>query len=608
MLKFIALSAIAALSAASAHADDAAKILAANKAAMGHWTGKATLTLSYAYAGQGLTGTNTSVDDVRNGRFIDSYNIPPDAGASGFDGSKAWEKEPSGTVTNQAGGDVLQLAINESWRTRNGWWHKGYDGAAAVSDGRKSDPTGKFDVVTITPKGGKPFDAWFDAGTHLLARTVEKNGTLTITTSYLDYASVDGAMIAKKQIVDDGSGAANAQTLTLTEAHFSKALPVSAFTQPKPALHDFSIANGAHSTTVPFQLINNHIYAEVSINGAAPMLFLFDTGGHDILTPETSKALHVKAAGTTTSAGGGDAVVTAGEARVDSIRVGDATITGQPVTVLQFSPPGVEGVQEDGMVGYEFFARFIMQIDYGKRTLTFFDKRFFDRSTAGTPVPMALYHQFPEVRGTYAGIPGRFGIDTGARSALLLTRPFAQTNHLRGKAGTGVEAMTGWGVGGPSRSFVTRGGELTLGPVDIGKPVAMLSVDKGGAGGAEGFPNNIGGGILKRYIVSIDYDHNLLYLKPVAGPVADLDSYDRAGVWFNEAEDGFKVIEITRGGPAEAAGLQKDDIVTAVDGVPAARIHLYDLRARLRNDPPGTVVTLAVKGGKDIKVTLHDLI
>ncbi|HTT99088.1 MAG TPA: hypothetical protein VMF58_13640, partial [Rhizomicrobium sp.] len=85
-------------------------ILAANKAAMGNWADKATLKVEYAYSGQGLTGTSSSLEDLQNGRYVDSYDIPPQSGATGFDGEKAWEKEPSGTVTDQAGGDVLPLA------------------------------------------------------------------------------------------------------------------------------------------------------------------------------------------------------------------------------------------------------------------------------------------------------------------------------------------------------------------------------------------------------------------------------------------------------------------------------------------------------------------
>ncbi|HTQ13408.1 MAG TPA: aspartyl protease family protein [Rhizomicrobium sp.] len=591
-----------------AHANDAAKILAANKAASGNWSGKETLTLSYSYAGQGLDGTSQSKIDVRQGRFVDSYDIAPDTGASGFDGAHAWEKEPSGTVTNQAGGDVLPLAVNEAYRDRNGWWRPGFGGATVTGAGSNTDMSGTFDVLTVTPKGGKSFEAWFDSRTHLLARTVEKQVTLTYTTSYRDYSPVDGAMIAHRLIVTDGTSVADAQTYTLVSARFSKALPASAYARPKAELHDYAIAGGAPSTTVPFRLLNNHIYADVSVDGGAPMPFIFDTGGHDILTPDTARMLHVRSAGATASTGGGDAVVQSGEARVESIRVGDATITDQPVSVLQFSAPGVEGIREAGMVGYEFFARFVMRIDYGRQTLTFFDKRAFDPKTAGTPVPMALYHQFPEVRGSYDGIPARFGIDTGARSPLLLTRPFAEQHKLRDGAAKGVDAMTGWGVGGPTRSFVERGGDLVLGGVTIPHPVTMLSTDKGGAGGSDAFPNNVGGGVLKRFVVTFDYDRGLLYLKRIDAPVADLDTFDRAGAWFNDSPEGFEVIDITHGGPAEASGLKKGDFVTAVDGVPAGRIHLYDLRMRLRDDPPGTVVTLAVKGGGDVKVTLRDQI
>ena len=33
-----------------------------------------------------------------------------------------------------------------------------------------------YDVLTVTPKDGKPFDAWFDAKTHLLSRVDRKAG------------------------------------------------------------------------------------------------------------------------------------------------------------------------------------------------------------------------------------------------------------------------------------------------------------------------------------------------------------------------------------------------------------------------------------------------
>ena len=97
-----------------------------------------------------------------------------------------------------------------------------------------------------------------------------------------------------------------------------------------------------------------------------------------------------------------------------------------------------------------------------------------------------------------------------------------------------------------------------------------------------------------------------MYLKPVSGPVADLDTYDRAGTWFNIMPEGFKVIAVTAGSPADTAGLRQGDVITQVDGKPFSGFVLPDLRQRLRNDPVGTVVTFHLASGKDIRITLKD--
>ena len=133
------LSSTLATSALASPAD----ILAANKAAMGNWDGKATLKVEYAYSGQGLTGTTSSLEDLQIGAFVDTYNIGPASGASGYDGTKAWERESSGTVTDQAGGDVVPLAISEAYQDRNLWWRADRGGAAVEDQGQKTDKDGK---------------------------------------------------------------------------------------------------------------------------------------------------------------------------------------------------------------------------------------------------------------------------------------------------------------------------------------------------------------------------------------------------------------------------------------------------------------------------------
>jgi hypothetical protein len=590
-----------------------AEILDANKIATGGdaWKSKKALDLHYSYVGQGLTGTMASLDDLTRGAFVDSFTIPPNTGANGYDGERAWEKEPSGTVTYQAGGDTVPLAITESYQDQNLWWRKDRGGAAIESLGRKPNNGASFDVLRVTPKGGAALECWFDAKTHFLARTIEFQGTQTITTFYSDYKPVDGVQLAHKIVIDDGSGPQGLQTQTLTSARFLKAQDPARFAKPEAHLDDYAIAGGATETTVPFRLLNNHIYADVSINGSTPMTFLFDTGGHTILTPETAKALDIKPQGAVTSAGGGDALVQSGLTVARTITVGGVTLKNQAASVLTFSAKGVEGVNEQGMLGYELFARFVTRIDYGNHTMTFIDKTHFDPAGAGTPVPIRLYHQFPEVLGSYDGIPARFGIDTGSRMTLMLTRPFAQDHGLLEKAEQSPLAMTGWGVGGASRGYVFHGGVLKLADVTVDNPLTSISADKGGAGASAAFPNNVGGGMLKRFVVTLDYDHSTMYLKPVEGAVADLDQFDRSGIWINAVDGGFKIFDVTKNSPAEQAGLAKDDVITAVNGQPATSLQLPELRRMLRDEPPGTAVTFAVKHGDDtrnVTFTLRDLI
>ena len=163
-------------------------------------------------------------------------------------------------------------------------------------------------------------------------------------------------------------------------------------------------------------------------------------------------------------------------------------------------------------------------------------------------------------------------------------------------------------MGGPTKSYVIHGGTLMIGNVAVDHPLVLLATDKAGDAAASELAGNIGGGILKRFVVTFDYERNTMYLKPVSGPIADLDTFDRSGAWFNKDAEGFRIVDVTANTPAAEAGLAKDDVITAVDGKPATGIAVPDFRNRLRNDKPGTVVTLAVKGKGNVKVTLRDLV
>jgi len=396
-------------------------------------------------------------------------------GANGFDTRVAWTQDMSGAVTPEAGGDTRQLAINEAFRDANMWWRTDLGGASISSRGVRTEAGAGYDVLTVAPRGGKPFDAWFDSKTHLLSRTIETQGFQVITTYFGNYRSVDGARIAGTLVVDDGTGEQYRQTYSLSSARFIRGRPLDAFAAPTVRLTDAHILNDSGRTTVPFQLLNNHIYANVLVNGKGPFLCIFDTGGHDLLMPATAKSLALRVEGASPGTGAGEAVVTTGFTRDVTFRIGDLVIKNQAIAVLPIASREVEGFEEQGMVGFDVFRRFVTVIDYGSKTLTFIDPARFDPQGSGTPVPFVFYNQLPQVDGTFEGKPGKFDIDTGSRVELTLTKPFVDANHLIAKHPKGVTAVDGWGVGGRSIDYITRGTELTLGPVKIDQLVVGLA-------------------------------------------------------------------------------------------------------------------------------------
>jgi membrane-associated protease RseP (regulator of RpoE activity) len=605
----LAIIAVAATFAAPAYAaSTATSILAANKAASGGavWDKAATLKTEFDYSGMGMTGKVSTVADLHDGRFVDNAAIGPVTQVQGFDGSSAWEKDPSGTVTPQ-NGTGKYMAVNEAYRDANMWWRADFGGAKVTLAPQKTDSGKTYDVVTFVPKDGGAFDAWFDTNTHLLYRIEEKVGPLTNDSSFADYKAYSGAMIATKlhQVASDGK---NAQDMTLTAASFGPAQPDAFYTMPKVVLNDFSIAGGKE-TTFPFQLVNNHIYADVKINGQGPYTFIFDTGGLNLVTPPLAKTLGLKVEGNMDARGGGSGTMSAGMTKVARVDLGGATITDQSFMSLPLdSMENTEGVKMPGMIGFETFRRFVTRIDYGNKTITLINPKDFNPKDAGTAVPIVFDGNDVQIEGSYEGIPGKFVIDTGARQTLMLNSPFVAKHDLHNASVKGNEAVTGWGVGGPTTAFVTHGGLLKIGGVDVKGPLVLLTTDKGGANADDTLAGNIGGGILKRFVVTFDYEHNAMYLKPIAGAVADLDTFDRAGMWFNKDAEGYKVVNVTANTPAAEAGFAKDDIITAIDGKPATSIALPAMRMRLRDEAPGTVVTFSIKGKGDVKLKLRDLV
>jgi hypothetical protein len=352
------------------------------------------------------------------------------------------------------------------------------------------------------------------------------------------------------------------------------------------------------------------MYVEVNLNGK-PYVFLFDTGGRNVLTPTTARELGLTTQGALHGGGVGERSEDFGLTRVAHMEIGGAHLENQVFVVIALESMGnVEGQPITGIFGYEVFKRFIVRTDYERRQITLSDSGSFEYSGSGTRVPFTFADTNPLVNGEVDGLKGTFTLDTGSRASLDLSSPFVVRNDLVKRWNAKFHGVSGWGAGGAARSYFARPKIFLLAGIPIPAPVVGLSKQRKGAESDIYVAGNVGAGILKRFNIVWDYPHMQIFFERNEN-TAQPDVFDRAGLWANLGGHGFTVIDVYSGGPADQAGLKTGDDIVSVDGRAAGGdMSLPEFRQYLKGTP-GTSVTLNIlRGGQSlvVKVTLRDFV
>ncbi len=81
---------------------------------------------------------------------------------------------------------------------------------------------------------------------------------------------------------------------------------------------------------------------------------------------------------------------------------------------------------------------------------------------------------------------------------------------------------------------------VTLGDITVPGVVANLDAPNSGSMSDPNYQGNIGSGFLKRFVLTLDYAHQTLYLKPIVPPPGDIGTFDRSGMWINASPNGFR--------------------------------------------------------------------
>lgn len=367
---------------------------------------------------------------------------------------------------------------------------------------------------------------------------------------------------------------------------------------------DIRFASGKSAPCVPFETSNRHIGFQAKLNDRDGFRLVLDTGaGGNVLDAQRADELGLEKVGRQQSRGSGGLET---GSTVHGVDVGLPGLTLVDLTMGTLSLGAISaqsGRPMDAILGYPVLSKLIVEVDYPKSCVSFFDPDGYRYEGSGVSVPLTFKQNLPYVKAEVAlpdgrSIAGKFVLDTGASTALILTSETIEREAVSGSLGKTMSVLSR-GVGGATETKLARVGKLTLGGFSLASPVTALQPPGPGRISAEGTIGNIGGGVLSRFKVIFDYPHKRVIFEP--GPELDKPfEADMSGLTLVTAPPDYRrmtVVRVLEASPAVEAGIQAGDEIETIDGKPAEEIGLTALRERLRLD--GQDLKLGLRRGDD---------
>ncbi len=320
--------------------------------------------------------------------------------------------------------------------------------------------------------------------------------------------------------------------------------------------------------TLPAQVVGNLLLIEAKWDRFGPYRFLVDTGSSVTLV---SPALARRYPGRAPSPGvvpplrvrGAEgSVVELPRATLRRLELGEARFEDVDVLLYDCAPLSAHlGIPIDGILGFPLFRETLLTLDYpGSRVLL-------RPAGAETPVPGSVV-PFDDARK----VP-LISLKLGTRTLMALIDSGSDAAFSLNPAGLN-----------PRFAFGPKPGAV-VGTIAGEREQRLGRLDETIALGDQVFTNPIidftdelsavGGGCLRYFAVTFDQRRDRVILhRDEPGPIA-MPALRSAGVSFTKTPAYWRVAGVVPGSPAEAARVERGDLVIRIDGEPMAK---WDLR------------------------------
>ena len=344
----------------------------------------------------------------------------------------------------------------------------------------------------------------------------------------------------------------------------------------------------------------NGPYVEVKANGRGPFVFEVDTGS--MTSPLASELANEM--GLSTSRSG----------RMVEIVLGNAFSVPMPLDFASFAGLWpLTGHRIYGALGYSILKHFVVEFDYEGGFLTLYDPAKYQYSGNGAVFAASLEMGYdPQIAGKLLvgdiEIPARFTLDTGA-GGTVVSAPIVNANNLfkvvKAKIPNPGKPMVDGVDGLVFETTTARIDAIQLGNLVIDHPLVALSTDTSGPFASAGIGVNLGGNVLRRFKVIVDYPQHRVILEPNSN-FRDPFPADGSGLVLRAEGPRFRRIlvhAIVQGSPGDKSGVKEGDVITAIDGQSTDTYALWQIQDLLKESGKTRNLTIQ-RQGKTISVTL----
>jgi PDZ domain/Aspartyl protease len=333
-------------------------------------------------------------------------------------------------------------------------------------------------------------------------------------------------------------------------------------------------------TTIRFRmLIGGIILGKVQMGNFPDSLnFIFDTGCGGVSLDSTTAERFKLVPKQSTAVIRGIAGVRQQRLLEDvQLRVGKINIDSLTLHVCNFDLlSSIYGEPIDGIIGYTFFSRYTVRIDY--------DSLKMDVYTAG-PV------QYPEggflLKPRVYGLPmmdgqlndardinSRFFFDTGAGLCLLFSSHFTKDSTVFGPKKKKPVPMEGAGLGGKTEMQLTTLKNFSIGPFKFRHVPTFIFDDNCDITAYPQLGGLIGNDLLRRFNLIVNYSKSEIYLVPNTMFNQPFD-YSYSGVSIGLIDGKIVVTDVMRGSPAKEAGFREGDVILEINGDVRQNVQVY---------------------------------